>query len=83
MDGLTSFIVLVALTTGITEVCKRALSLESKFMPLVALISGLGLTFIGNVQFSFTALVHVLCSQVLIPETFEIENFELAVYPVE
>uniref|UniRef100_A0A6M3XYV2 Holin n=1 Tax=viral metagenome TaxID=1070528 RepID=A0A6M3XYV2_9ZZZZ len=49
MDGLTSFIVLVALTTGITEVCKRALSLESKFMPLVALISGLGLTFIGNV----------------------------------
>ena len=49
MDGLTSFVVLVALTTGIVEVFKRALNLETKLMPLAALIIGIGLTFIGSI----------------------------------
>lgn len=49
MDGITSFVVLVALTTGVAEVCKRAWGLNKKFMPLVALILGIGLVVIANI----------------------------------
>ena len=49
MDTITSFVVLVALTTGLVEVVKRATGLENRYLPLTALILGIGLTLIGNI----------------------------------
>ena len=58
MDPLTSGIVLVALTIGVTEVIKRATGLRKEIVPLIALVVGLVLTFIGNVTLitSFTII---------------------------
>lgn len=49
MTELISFAALVALTTGVAEVLKRALGLDSQFMPLVALAFGLILTFVADI----------------------------------
>jgi len=49
MDTITSFVVLAALTTGLVEVVKRATGLENRYLPLTALILGIGLTLIGNI----------------------------------
>ena len=49
MDTVTSFVVLAALTTGLVEVVKRATGLENRYLPLTALILGIGLTLIGNI----------------------------------
>jgi len=49
MDIVISFALLVALTTGVVEVIKRIIGVESKFLPLVALIVGILLTFLGGI----------------------------------
>ena len=55
MEGLTSFAVLVALTTGLVEVVKRTAGLPTRFVPLTALVAGLVLTGVGGVL-DFTPL---------------------------
>jgi len=47
MAELTSFAVLVALTTGLTEVFKRV-GLPKRIIPLFALAVGFALSLIGN-----------------------------------
>ncbi len=49
MDGITSFAILVALNVGLVEVLKRAVKLEKRYTPLVAVICGMVLTFLGSV----------------------------------
>ena len=44
-----SFSFLVALTTGIVEVLKRSFAIETKFLPLLALIIGVVLSFLAGV----------------------------------
>ncbi len=46
---ILSYIVLVALTSGIVEVFKRALKLPKKFCPLLALVVGFLLTLVGSI----------------------------------
>ena len=48
IDGLTSFITLTALTSGVVQVVKKA-GVENKWLPLVALFIGVFLTFLGGV----------------------------------
>jgi len=48
IESLTSFGVLVALTIGITEVIKRAFSVETKFVPLGSVAIGLILVAVAN-----------------------------------
>lgn len=48
MSAILSFGVLVALTIGITEVIKRAGKVPTRFIPLIALVVGFGLTLIGD-----------------------------------
>ena len=49
MNTITSFVVLAALTTGLVEVVKRTTGLKNRYLPLTALILGIGLTLIGNI----------------------------------
>jgi len=49
METLTSFVVLVALTTGVVEAIKKIIGVESKFLPLTALVIGVVLTFLGGI----------------------------------
>jgi len=48
MTELVSFGALVLLTTGVVEVAKRALKLDTRFIPLAALVIGFVLCLIGN-----------------------------------
>ena len=48
MSELLSFGVLVLLTIGLTEVAKRALKLNERFVPLAALVLGFILCLVGN-----------------------------------
>lgn len=48
MNELLSFVVLVALTIGITEVIKLATKISKNTVPLIALIVGFCLTLIGH-----------------------------------
>ena len=48
IDGLTSFITLTALTSGVVQVVKKV-GVENKWLPLVALFIGVFLTFLGGV----------------------------------
>lgn len=47
LDGLTSFGVLVALTSGVVQVVKK-IGVENKWLPLIALFVGILLTFLGG-----------------------------------
>jgi hypothetical protein len=49
MEIVISFAVLVALTTGVVEVIKRIIGIDSKFLPLTALVVGVVLTFLGGI----------------------------------
>ena len=52
MEILTSdqamFAYYIAITIGVTEVFKRAFKILNRFIPLVSLVVGLGLSFIGG-----------------------------------
>jgi len=48
MTELVSFGALVLLTTGVVEEEKRALKLDTRFIPLAALVIGFVLCLIGN-----------------------------------
>ncbi len=48
MTELYSFVVLVAITIGVSEVIKRAFRLDARFIPLVALVVGFILTLVGS-----------------------------------
>lgn len=49
MDIITSLTVLIALTIGLTEVIKKALGLNKRFLPLTALVIGFSLNLIGSI----------------------------------
>ncbi len=49
MDIVISFAVLVALTTGVVEALKKGIGIDSKFLPLTALVVGIVLTFLGGI----------------------------------
>jgi len=55
MEAITSFGVLVVITTAVVEVLKRATGLNKKFIPLTSLIVGLILNFIA-VGFYFNSI---------------------------
>ena len=48
LDGLTSFVTLTALTSGIVQVIKKV-GIEGKWLPLIAIFIGILLTFLGGV----------------------------------
>lgn len=57
MTPLISFGVLVAITIGVVEVIKRALKLDKRYIPLVALVIGFGLNFAaGYTTFGLTVV---------------------------
>ena len=47
MDGLTSFTVLVALTSGLVQIIKKV-GIKSRWLPLLAVIIGIILVFLGG-----------------------------------
>ena len=47
IDGLTSFITLTALTSGVVQVVKKA-GVDNRWLPLIALFIGVFLTFLGG-----------------------------------
>lgn len=49
MEIVVSFGALVALTTGVVEALKRGMAIEKRFLPLVALIVGILLTFLAGI----------------------------------
>lgn len=55
MSELLSFGFLVVLTTGLTEVLKRAIKMPTRFVPLTALVLGLILGVVA--EFSLLGLV--------------------------
>jgi len=48
MTELLSFSVLVVITIGLTEVCKKAFKMPKRFIPLTALILGLVINLIAG-----------------------------------
>ena len=48
LDGLTSFAVLTALTTGVVEAIKRV-GAPKRYLPLLAIFVGILLTFLGGI----------------------------------
>jgi hypothetical protein len=46
MEISTQFIVLVPIIIGLTEVSKKSLSVKTKYVPLVALVLGIGGAFL-------------------------------------
>jgi len=49
MEIVISFTLLVALTTGVVEAIKKIVGVDSRFLPLIALIAGIALTFLGGI----------------------------------
>lgn len=45
---ILSFMILVAITVGVTEVIKQAAKVPKRFIPLIALVIGFGLCLVGS-----------------------------------
>jgi len=57
MTSLISFGALIVITIGVVEVIKRALKLDTRYIPLVALVVGFGLNLVaGYTSFGLTVV---------------------------
>ena len=49
--------VLIAFTTGLTEIIKLALKLNKRFIPLISLVIGIGLAFLAPSDFDIKGTI--------------------------